>query len=201
MRRSTWRYSAISRRAPTRSTELADATNLLPLNVDRLVTACLAMGLLGWDGGKLRNAPDAERFLVKGKEALTQGPWMNFTRPDVSDWFRLTEHLRRTDEPTTLGMYADLTVDQARAYHASTYSIGMGAGKRFARQIDLSGRKRLLDLGGGSGAYSIQAVRAYPDLTAVVFDLPPVVEVTKEYLDRVRGRGPGLGLRRGFHKR
>ena len=173
-------FSHISQGADTFE-KLADATKMLPLNVERLVSACLAMGLLDWDDGKLQNAPDAERFLVKGKNSYAE-PWMNFTRPDVPEWFRLTEHLRRTDAPTTLGMYADLTVEDARAYHASTYSIGMGAGKRFSRLVDLSGRKRLLDLGGGSGAYSIQAVRAYPDLTAVVFDLPPVVEVTKDYL-------------------
>jgi 16S rRNA G1207 methylase RsmC len=40
----------------------------------------------------------------------------------------------------------------------------------------------LLDLGGGSGAYSINVVQAHPEMTAVVFDLPPVVEVTREFL-------------------
>ena len=160
---------------------LAKAMDVLPLNAERLVSACTAMGMLVWSDGKLRNAPDAERFLVKGENAYA-GPWMNFTRPDVSKWFKLTEHLRSKDAPVTLGMYADLTVDEARAYHASTYSVGMGAGKRFSRVVDLSGRKQMLDLGGGSGAYSIQAVRANPDLKATVFDLPPVIEVTKEYL-------------------
>ena len=44
------------------------------------------------------------------------------------------------------------------------------------------GREHVLDLGGGSGAYSINAVKTYPNLTAVVLDLPPVVVVTREYL-------------------
>ena len=39
-----------------------------------------------------------------------------------------------------------------------------------------------MDLGGGSGAYSIVAVQNYPQLSAVVFDLPPVVEVTREFI-------------------
>ena len=37
-------------------------------------------------------------------------------------------------------------------------------------------------LGGGSGAYRISAVQAFPGLRAVVLDLPPVVEVTKEFI-------------------
>ncbi len=39
-----------------------------------------------------------------------------------------------------------------------------------------------MDLGGGSGAYSIVAVQQYCGLSAVVFDLPAVVEVTKEFI-------------------
>jgi SAM-dependent methyltransferase len=107
---------------------------------------------------------------------------MNFTRPDVGRWFEMTELLRSKEPARTLGAVADMTVEDARQYHDATNAIGMGAGRRFARQVDLGGRRMLLDLGGGSGAYSISAVRAFPGLGAVVFDLPPVVEVAKEFL-------------------
>lgn len=161
--------------------ELARAMDILPLNAERLVTACRAMGLLRQSQGRLANAADAERYLVEGAPGYAAA-WMTFTRPTVADWFGLTERLRSKAPPVLLGRYDDLTVDQARAYHAATFSIGLGAGRRFARQVDLSGRKRLLDLGGGSGAYSIAAVGAYPGLSAVVFDLPPVVEVARDYI-------------------
>jgi 16S rRNA G1207 methylase RsmC len=81
-------------------------------------------------------------------------------------------------------MYEDLTVEAARKYHEATYSVGLGAGRRFAKQVDLSRRTLLLDLGGGSGAYSIAAAQAYPNIRAIVLDLPPVVEVTKEFIAR-----------------
>jgi SAM-dependent methyltransferase len=38
--------------------------------------------------------------------------------------------------------------------------------------IDLSGRKRLLDLGGGPGTYAIHFCLANPELSAVIYDLP-----------------------------
>ncbi len=161
--------------------ELARAMDVTPLNAERLVTACVAMGLLRQSEGRLANAADAERFLVEGAPGYA-GAWMTFTRPTVADWFALTERLRSKAPPILLGNFDDLTVAEARAYHAATFSIGLGAGRRFARQVDLSGRRRLLDLGGGSGAYSIAAVGAYPGLCAVVFDLPPVVEVARDYL-------------------
>jgi hypothetical protein len=43
---------------------------------------------------------------------------------------------------------------------------------RIAQTIDLSGRCRLLDLGGGPGTYAIHFCLANPELSAVVYDLP-----------------------------
>lgn len=163
--------------------KLAVAMDISPLNSERLVNCCLALGLLEWDGKLLNNAPDAQRFLIKDQPGYARD-WMTFTRPDIHNWFRLTEILRDKTPPTTLGKYEELTVESARKYHEATYSIGMGAGRRFARTVDLSKRTKLLDLGGGSGAYSINAVNAYPGLSAVVLDLPPVTVVTQEYLER-----------------
>ncbi len=161
--------------------DLARAVDLTPLDLERLVTVCQALGLVQREGARLRNAPDVERFLVEGRPGYA-GAWMQFTRPDVGRWFALTETLRAKQTPTRLGMYADLTPERARAYHRATASIGFGAGRRFCRQVDLSERRKLLDLGGGSGAYSISAVKAFPQLRAVVLDLPPVVEVTREFI-------------------
>ncbi len=161
---------------------LAEATGLRPIDVDRLVTCALSMDLLRWDesGERLVNAPDTDLYLVKGERRYA-GPWMTFTRRDVPDWFRMTELMREGDS-TQLGMYEELTVEAAKAYHRSTSSIGFGAARRFVRTVDLSGRSHLLDLGGGSGAYSITAVEAVDGLRATVLDLPPVVVATEEYI-------------------
>lgn len=46
--------------------------------------------------------------------------------------------------------------------------------------------KRMLDLGGGSGAYSIALVRAVPGLKAEIMDTSEVVPLTQEYIRRAR---------------
>ena len=163
--------------------DLAPAMGTSELNAERLVTVCLALGLVERDGDRLTNAPDTQKFMVKGSDRYA-GPWMEFTRPEVGSWFELTSKLIDPTPPRTLGMYEGLTVERARRYHKATYSIGMGAGRRFCREVDLNGRHKLLDLGGGSGAYSINAVQAFPGLEAVVFDLPPVTVVTGEYIEK-----------------
>lgn len=174
-------FTKVARGAGTLD-DLARALDLTPENVERLVAACVALGLLERDGERVTNAPDVERYLVEGAPGYA-GPWILFTKPDWEDWGRLAERLSEKKPPVILGRYAeDFTVEAARTYHEATYSIGLGAGRRFVRQVDLARRRRILDLGGGSGCYCIAAAQAHPQLTAVVFDLPPVVEVAREFI-------------------
>jgi len=158
----------------------AKAVGISQRNAERLLTALTAMTLLTRDGERFANAPDVQRFLVKGGERYA-GPWILFTKPRWNAYGNLAQRLRAKTE-NRLGAYASFTVDDARHYHAATYSIGMGAARLFSRSVDLSGRKLMLDLGGGSGAYSIVATKTFPGLKAIVLDLPPVAVVAEEYI-------------------
>tara|TARA_B100000470_G_scaffold218645_1_gene204376 strand:+ start:42 stop:1055 length:1014 start_codon:yes stop_codon:yes gene_type:complete len=154
------------------------------LNADRLMTMCSANGLLEWHGDGYVNASDVQRYLVQG-EPRYAGAWLTFMRPGYERWAKLTDFLK-SEEPAqiTPGSVVNMTVEKAREYHEATSSVGFGAGRRFVREVDLSGRSKLMDIGGGSGAYSIVAVEQHPQLHAVVFDLPAVVEVTREFIVR-----------------
>jgi len=174
-------FTAIAQGANT-VPAIAKARDLSERQVNRLVTVLTALDLLHKDGERYRNADDVERFLVSTTERFA-GPWMLFTKPDWDAWGRLADRLRSRTEGR-LGMYEDFTVEAARKYHEATYSIGTGSARHFARTTDLSRRKHLLDLGGGSGAYSIEATKAFPGLKATVFDLPPVAVVAREFIAR-----------------
>ncbi len=50
------------------------------------------------------------------------------------------------------------------------------------KKLDLSGAKAFLDLGCGSGAYSIAACQAYPQLKACCVDFKEILEVTEKYI-------------------
>jgi len=158
----------------------AKAVGIGERNAERLLTALCAMTLLTRDGERFTNAPDVQRFLVKDGERYA-GPWILFTKPRWAGYGELSDRLRKGTEKR-LGAYENFTVEDARRYHAATYSIGMGAARLFSRSLDLKGRKLMLDLGGGSGAYSIVATQTFPGLKAIVLDLPPVVVVTREYI-------------------
>jgi hypothetical protein len=173
-------FTAVSNGAGTYA-EAAAALDITETNAERLMTVCVALDLLEMDAaGRMSNAPDVERFLVKGSPRYA-GPWMLFTKPSWNDWGQLSKKLK-SKTVDRLGKYGEFTVERAREYHKATYSIGLGAGRRFSRHVDMSSRKRLMDLGGGSGAYSIVATQTYDGLNAIVLDLPAVVVVAKEFI-------------------
>jgi len=173
--------------------EIAKALSLSPLNTERLVVACSALDLLEKEGETYRNAPDVERFLVKGKVTYV-GPWLLFVSKDFERWKDLTGHLKSSEPPKLLGIYEGLTEEMAREYHEATYSVGLGAGMLFAREVDLSHRSLLLDLGGGSGCYCIAAAQKYPQLKAMVLDFEAVCRITREFIAQW-----GLGDRISTH--
>ena len=153
-------FTAISKGAGTYE-EVARAVDIHPTNAERLMVMLCAAGLLEKAEGRHTNAADVERYLVEGKPGY-MGPWITFTKPQWTQWGRLAEHLR-TKDLKVMGSIETFTVADARRYHEATFSIGLGAGRRFVRQVDLSGRKRIMDIGGGSGAYCIAAAKEHAD--------------------------------------
>ena len=59
----------------------------------------------------------------------------------------------------------------------------------------MSEKSQRIDLGGGSGCYSICAANVHPQIRAIVFDLPPVAVVAEEFIakhglsDRIQAQG------------
>ena len=175
-------FTALARGHNTISSA-AEAMGIETINAERLLVALTAMELLDRNGDEFSNKPDVERFLVEGEPSYA-GPWMLFGKPRWQGWGELTERLKvREEDQRRLGMYDEtFTVERARDYHKATYSIGMGAARRFHRHVDLSSRTKIMDLGGGSGCYCIVGAQLHENLKGEVLDLAPVVEVTREFL-------------------
>ena len=174
-------FTAVSRHGESPEA-IAEALGISHNNVLRMIVALLTLDLIERDGAGYRNAPDVERFLVEGGPAYA-GKWITWFHHQWGNWGKLGERLTASGPEQTLGFYDQgFTPEHAQRYHEATASVGLGAARKFLNEVDLSGRRKLLDLGGGSGAYSIQAAKKYPELQAVVLDLPEVVPVARQFI-------------------
>jgi SAM-dependent methyltransferase len=96
-------------------------------------------------------------------------------------WSGLTESVRtgrhqRSDSSFRRGP------EEARAFTEAMRDGARRLAPGVAAEVDLRGRRRLLDLGGGPGEYAAAFARRNPELKVVVVDLPNVAEVGEAML-------------------
>jgi hypothetical protein len=83
------------------------------------------------------------------------------------------------DEPTLyqrLAHYPELE----KIFQDAMEDISVQANASFARSVDLSHVRHLVDVGGGNAANIIQLARKHPSLRATVFDSPTVCQIARE---------------------
>ncbi|MBO0691379.1 MAG: methyltransferase domain-containing protein [Acidimicrobiaceae bacterium] len=78
----------------------------------------------------------------------------------------------------------EMGLDAARGVAAYMHSHSATAAIGVAQNGDFSSAKRLLDVGGGSGVYSIEVAKAYPELRCTVLELASVCHWAEEYIER-----------------
>ncbi len=161
------------------SEETADALGTNPRATDRLMNALVALGLLEKRDGRFSNAPLAEAYLVKGRPEYLAG--LGHTNHLWNTWSRLTDVVR-SGEPAVAAGVDDRGDDWLRPFIAAMHFRAKQSASEVVGLLDLDGVSRILDLGGGSGAYATAFARAGRGISAVVFDLPNVVPLSKMYI-------------------
>jgi protein-L-isoaspartate O-methyltransferase len=73
-------------------------------------------------------------------------------------------------------------VTLARSFTKVMHNHSMAAALAWPQVFDLSQHRRLLDIGGGSGAHSIGAVLKWANLQAVILDMAIVCKIAQEYV-------------------
>ncbi len=72
--------------------------------------------------------------------------------------------------------------EELRAFIGAMNAIGAPMAKQIAAAVNPGASKALLDVGGGSGTYTIAFLRAVPVMKATLFDLPEVLDMARERL-------------------
>lgn len=163
------------------SEEVARAVGTEARATDRLLNALCAMGFLGKREGRFSNTPFTSRFLVKGKPEYMGGLMHIVHLWDT--WNTLTQAVRqgRSVVAEHVNERGEKWLD---AFIAAMHERARRNAPVVVAQFDLSGVYRVLDVGGGSGAYSMAFVRARDGIRATVFDLANVVPLAKKYIDQ-----------------
>jgi acetylserotonin N-methyltransferase len=183
----------------------------LLLNADaaeRLLDACVGAGLLGKKEGVYSNLPVASAYLVRSSPRALVGYLDYSNRVGYRMWGDLETAIRKGIHlwETTYGLKGDIfahffkTEESRRTFLMGMHGMGMLSSPRVVAAFDLGRFRHLVDLGGATGHLAIEAVRRYPALRATVLDLPSVVAVAQEFIDRSPDRARLAAVAGDFFK-
>ena len=164
---------------------LVEETGVAANRLGTLLAALTAIGLLAREGNTYRNAPASERYLVRGAPAYF-GDYYRFQidRQIYPALEHLDAGIAGDTQHLAFDSLAGLTGDpeEADAFTRAQHAGSMGPAVMLARTFDLGGARRMLDVGGGSGAFSIALCQRNPELRATVLDFPNVIDVAERFV-------------------
>lgn len=146
-----------------------------------LLNALVALSLLTKKRGVYANLPLAKRYLVSGapddaRDALKHNLSLWKT------WSGLTERLETGKPVAFQAMQNRSQNDWTVPFIAAMHRNAALRAPLLVQHVGAEDVQRLLDVGGGSGAYSIAFARANPGLTADIFDLATVVPIAERHV-------------------
>lgn len=167
---------------PLSAAELAGAASANPAAMRLLLDACVAEGLLAVDGDVYRNTDLASAFLSRDGAAYSASGF-KYAQNLYATWGQLTQFVRNGRPPLPPTEILGDDTAKTRAFVLAMHERARGIGSVLGHLVDLSGRRRLLDVGGGPGTYSVALLQRTPGLRSTVLDVPGVLAVTRELID------------------
>jgi|UPI000060167F demethylspheroidene O-methyltransferase len=164
--------------------QLAERTGLAEDRLAVLMQAAAALKLVKFRRGLWQLAPRGAAFItVPGLEAMVRHHPVLYR--DLAD---PVAFLKGDIEPELAGFwpYVFGPLAQEDAGLAERYSQLMADSQRVVaddtlRLVDLRDAKRVMDVGGGTGAFLRVVAKLYPELPLTLFDLPHVLSVADRF--------------------
>ena len=160
----------------------------------RLLSGCVALGLLENHAGAYQNTAASTRLLTSASPDTLAG-YIRYSDQSLYPlWGRLEEAVRNGSNRweqvfgsrNALFDFYFRDDSSAASFLGGMHGFGQLVSQRVATAFDLSNFRQLVDLGGATGHLCIAACQAWPQLHATVLDLPIVEKFARRYIDSDR---------------
>jgi (2Fe-2S) ferredoxin/SAM-dependent methyltransferase len=149
---------------------------------EMLLNALVAVGLLTKQGDLFHNTLVAARYFVEGAPDDARAALMH-TVHLWQRWSTLSDCVR-AGTSVTYQAAADRGDHWTRAFIAAMHRNAAERAPHVVRAVGTEGIERMLDVGGGSGAYSIAFATDGEKLRVELLDLPAVCKLAQGYIEK-----------------
>ena len=162
--------------------------------------ALVALGFLEREDGLYRNAPDADTYLDRNKEAYLGGILEMANDRLYPYWGDLTEALQTGEPQNEVDGHDDsfeaLYDDRERLeqFAGAMTALSTPAAEVLATDFEWGRYETMCDLGASEGVVPVTVAEEHEHLEATAFDLPPLEPVVEEFVE-----SRGLDDRVTFH--
>lgn len=162
-----------------------------PRATEVLLNALVGLGLLEKKEDLFSNTKYTADFLISGKPYY-MGAMFQHHANLWSNWSKLTKIVKSGDP-----IKSEWNIKRSQDLALAMKAHARDKAEKIVKLVDYPQAARMLDLGGGSGSYSIAFARAYPCLKVLLFDMDEwALEIArKEILDE--GFQDRIFLRKG----
>ena len=164
---------------PATAGEVAGLIGTETRATEKLLNSLVGSGYLGVDGQSYTLSSVVRKWLLKEcPQSLHDNMVHRFLEWDAAAHF---EEFVRTGQP--LNVHQGMGPDQWATYQRGMRSLAGLSAPEVVRRVPMpAGARRMLDLGGSHGYYSVALCRRYPQLCSTILDLPAAIEFARPIL-------------------
>ena len=174
---------------PSNVARLANQLRVEAEPLERLLNTCVALHLLRRNDTRYENEPVASTYLCRASQKTLSGYILYSNAVLFRLWTFLEDAVREGNPRWKQAFGTEGTIfdhfyrtDEAKQdFLQGMHGLGLLSSPKVVEAFDLSGFRQLVDLGGATGHLAIAACERNPDLRAVIFDLPQVIEAAQLY--------------------
>jgi (2Fe-2S) ferredoxin/SAM-dependent methyltransferase len=166
------------------ATEIASRISADPRATEMLLNVLVSLRLLVKDEGVFRNSTATARYFAAGSRDNAR-PALLHTVHLWHRWSTLTDCVR-AGTAVPKGEIAERGEEWTEAFIAAMHRNASERAPLVVRAVGAESVHRMLDVGGGSGAYSIAFAQANPRLRADILDLATVEPIARRHIAQAR---------------
>ena len=167
---------------PATAKEIADTLNLDPEATERLLNALTSLEIITKENQTYHLPKEAHEFLTSGGSHSLQ-QWIQLSADLYPVWGQLSSFIKSGILIKSIMEMLGGDPHKMRAFTDAMHDKALKATWMIAREIPIGDAKTMLDIGGGPGTYSLEWCKLHSHLKATVFDIAPVLEVAKNYIE------------------
>jgi len=158
---------------------IATQLGTAPRPTTLLLKSLVGLGLLEARDGTYRNTRLADFYHV-AKSPAYMGNALRYSDNLYATWGQLERALREDRPPMAAENYLGADKGRTRDFVHGMHQRALAAGRALVEIVDLGGRTRMLDVGGGPGTYASLFAKKHAQLRVQVLELPAVAEIARE---------------------